>query len=110
MMVQFAGLFPKPVVVACDQVQGSSDGGAILLRAADLRLRFTAQLAPCLDDPRQPGKVAHEPRASDRLFERVILLLTRCHRRSSHVPDVCGAARGHVDGPLTSGSISVILL
>jgi len=60
MTVQFAGLFPKPVVVACDQAQGSSDGGAILLRAADRRLGLTAHLAACVDDPRQPGKVAHE--------------------------------------------------
>jgi len=60
MRVQFAGLLPKPVVVAGDQSQGSSDGGAILLRAADLRLRLTAHLATSVDDRRQPGKVAHE--------------------------------------------------
>ena len=60
MRVQFAGLLPKPVVVAGDQPQGSSDGGAILLRAADLRLRLTTHLAMSVDDRRQPGKVAHE--------------------------------------------------
>jgi len=56
----FAELFPKPVVVAFDQWQGSSDGGAILLRAADRHLRLTARLAACVEDPRQTGKVAHE--------------------------------------------------
>ena len=34
----FPEIFPKPVVTQFDQVQGSSDGGAILLKAADLRL------------------------------------------------------------------------
>jgi len=58
--VLFAGLFPKPIVVAFDQRQGSSDGGALLLRAAELRFRVIARLAACVSDPRQPGKVAHE--------------------------------------------------
>lgn len=56
-------LFPavgaKLVVVACDQRQGSSDGGAVLLRTADRRLDLIAQLAACLEAPRQPGKVEH---------------------------------------------------
>lgn len=56
----FPDLFPKPVVVECDQRQGSSDGGAILLKAADRRLRLTELLAACLVDKRQAGKVDHE--------------------------------------------------
>ena len=56
----FADLFPKPVVVEFDQRQGSSDGGAILLKAADRRLQLTQALAACLIDQRQPGKVDHE--------------------------------------------------
>ena len=56
----FPELFSKPVVVQFDQRQGSSDGGAILLKAADRRLRLTPALAACLIDPRQPGKVEHE--------------------------------------------------
>jgi len=55
----FLGLFPQPVVVEFDQRQSSSDGGALLLRAADLRLGLTARLAACVADPRQPGKVEH---------------------------------------------------
>jgi hypothetical protein len=56
----FADAFPKPVVVEFDQRQGSSDGGAILLKAADRRLRLTNALAACLVDKRQAGKVEHE--------------------------------------------------
>src|SRR5579862_4177728 len=43
-----------------DQRQGSSDGGALLLQAADRRLQLTSALAACLKDERQPGKVDHE--------------------------------------------------
>jgi hypothetical protein len=56
----FPDLFPKPVVVEFDQRQGSSDGGAILLKAADRRLQLTQALAVCLVDKRQAGKVDHE--------------------------------------------------
>src|SRR5437660_4928683 len=43
-----------------DQSQGSSDGGAVLLKAADRGLGLTAALAACLKDDRQEGKVRHE--------------------------------------------------
>ncbi len=56
----FPNIFSKPVVGQFDQRQGSSDGGAILLKAADRRLGLTEALAACLVDPRQPGKVEHE--------------------------------------------------
>jgi hypothetical protein len=56
----FPGIFSKPVVAQFDQRQGSSDGGAVLLKAADRRLGLTEALAACLVDQRQPGKVEHE--------------------------------------------------
>ena len=56
----FPGVFPKPIVMTFDQRQGSSDGGALLLRAIDLRLGLIARLAACVPDTRQPGKVAHD--------------------------------------------------
>ena len=56
----FPNIFPKPVVMQFDQRQGSSDGGAMLLQAADRRLQLTPALAACLKDERQPGKVDHE--------------------------------------------------
>jgi Transposase DDE domain group 1 len=56
----FPEIFSKPVVAHFEQRHGSSDGGAILLKAADRRLRLTEALAACLVDQRQPGKVEHE--------------------------------------------------
>ena len=57
--VLFPEVFAKPVVVKFDQEHGSSDGGALLLKAVDDRLGLSARLADCLEDPRQPGKVRH---------------------------------------------------
>lgn len=58
--VIFPELFSKPVVAQFNQHHGSSDGGAVLLKAADERLRLTACLAECIDDRREPGKITHE--------------------------------------------------
>ena len=56
----FPEIFSKSVTAQFDQRQGSSDGGAILLKAADRRLGLTEALAACLVDKRQTGKVKHE--------------------------------------------------
>lgn len=56
----FADIFAQPVVAKFDQRQGSSDGGAILLKAADRHLQLIPSLADCLQDERQAGKVDHE--------------------------------------------------
>src|SRR5438270_10428996 len=58
--VLFPGIFKQPVVAQFDQSQGSSDGGAVLLKAADRGLGLTAALAACLKDDRQEVKVRHE--------------------------------------------------
>jgi len=58
--VLFPGILDRPIVAKFDQPQSSSDGGAILLKAADHRLGLTAGLAACLEDERQVGKVRHE--------------------------------------------------
>ncbi len=58
--VLFPGIGSRPVVAKFDQPQSSSDGGAILLRAADRRLHLTAALAQALEDERQSGKIDHE--------------------------------------------------
>jgi hypothetical protein len=55
----FPDIFDRPVVAKFDQRQGSSDGGAILLQAAERRLGLTSALAGCLRDDRQAGKVQH---------------------------------------------------
>jgi hypothetical protein len=57
--VLFPDLFGKLVVAKFDQPHASSDGGAILLKAADRRLGLTDRLAACLRDHRQAGKITH---------------------------------------------------
>ena len=42
-----------------DQRQGSSDGGAILLKAAQRRYGWIEGFVGCLDDKQQAGKVDH---------------------------------------------------
>ena len=59
----------SPVVARFDVPHASSDGGLVLLKAVDERLRLTEAVAQCLSDPRQPGKVAHSLR--DLMRQRV---------------------------------------
>jgi len=65
----FPDISPKPVVVQFDQRQSSSDGGAILLKAADRRYRLIDRLADCLHDYRQPGMIDHP--VKDLLGQRI---------------------------------------
>jgi hypothetical protein len=58
--VLFPGFFKKAVVAMFDWDRGSSDGGAILLKAVDGRLKLTQRLAECLLEWRKPGRIAHE--------------------------------------------------
>jgi hypothetical protein len=55
----FADLFDKSVVAKFDQEHASSDGGALLLKAADRRLGLIDALSACLPDGRQEGKLTH---------------------------------------------------
>jgi hypothetical protein len=55
----FPGLFGKRVVAQFDQPHGSSDGGAVLLKACDDRLGLSERLSQCLADDREPGKIVH---------------------------------------------------
>src|SRR6202166_4858252 len=68
----FPDTFDRPVVVKFDQRQGSSDGGAILLQAAERRLGLTSALAGCLRDERPPGKVRHA--LSELITQRVMAM------------------------------------
>jgi len=52
-------LFGKPLVATFDQPHACSDSGAILVKAADARLRLSERLSACLNDGRQAGKVSH---------------------------------------------------
>ncbi len=68
----FPDIFDRPVVAKFDQRQGSSDGGAILLKAAEQQLGLTSALAAGLRDDRQAGKVQHELR--ELITQRVMAL------------------------------------
>jgi hypothetical protein len=65
----FPEIFAKPVVLEFDQRQDSSDGGAVLLKAAEQRYGLIASMAGCLRDSRQTGKVDHS--LQDLLAQRV---------------------------------------
>ncbi len=82
--VLFPDLFRKPLVARFDQHNGSSDGGAVLLKAIDLRLGLTERLAGCLRDRRDPSKVSHE--IEELLAQRVFAI-------ACGYPDANDAAR-----------------
>jgi hypothetical protein len=67
--VLFPDLFDRPLVATFDQPHASSDGGAILLKAADARYGLIDGFARCLVDSRQPGKVRHT--LEDLLAQRI---------------------------------------
>jgi hypothetical protein len=80
----FSDLYQRPLVLAFDQRQGSSDGGAVLLQAANRSYGLIESMAACLPDRRQAGKVEH------RLVE---LLRQRIHGLACGYPDANDAAR-----------------
>ena len=67
--VLFPDLFDRPLTATFDQPHASSDGGAILLKAADRRYGLIDGFARCLVDDRAPGKVRHTLR--DVLAQRI---------------------------------------
>jgi hypothetical protein len=67
--VLFPDLFNTPLVATFDQPHASSDGGAILLKAADARYGLIDGFARCLVEDRQPGKVRHT--LADLLAQRI---------------------------------------
>jgi hypothetical protein len=68
----FPEIFGKPVVLEFDQRQGSSDGGGVLLKAAEARYGLIAGMSGCLLDARQAGKVDHSLR--DLFAQRVFTI------------------------------------
>ncbi len=65
----FPDLFDRPLTATFDVPNASSDGGAVLLKAADRRLGLIRRLAASLVDERQPGKVRHA--LADLLGQRI---------------------------------------
>jgi len=61
-MLPLPGLSPvsgKSVVAKFDCGLLSSDGGVLLLREVEQRLRVAERLAACIDDPRAPDQITH---------------------------------------------------
>ncbi len=78
--VLFPDLFDKPLVATFDREQSSSDGGAVLLKAAERVYGLVKAFGRCLID-RPPEKVRH---ARGKFSEA---LLRRCISRSSSGDD-----------------------
>ena len=57
--VLFPDLFDKPLVAEFDRQQTSSDGGAVLLKAAERVYGMVKAFARCLVDKRAPDKIRH---------------------------------------------------
>ena len=57
--VLFPDLFDKPLFAKFDQEQASSDGGAVLLKAAERVYGLVKAFARCLSDKRAPEKIRH---------------------------------------------------
>lgn len=93
--VLFPALADRPVIVRFDDAHGSSDGGAILLKAVDQRLGLTARMAACLPDAREPGKVVHP--LADLVRQRVFGL-------------ACGYADANDAARLTDDPVHKLLL
>ena len=56
------GLSPvagKPVIGRFDGGRLSSDGGLLVLREVERRLRVAERLAGCIEDPRDPSRTVH---------------------------------------------------
>ena len=77
--VLFPDLFDKPLVATFNQEHASSDGGAVLLKAAERVYGLVKAFAWCLADKRAPGKIRHT--LADLIGQRVF-----------------GIACGHADG------------
>src|SRR5712691_31026 len=65
----FPEIFAQPIHCKFDEPHSSSDGGALLLKAADQKLQLTAALSACLVDDRQAAKVKHS--IEDLLRQRI---------------------------------------
>jgi hypothetical protein len=91
----FPEIFLKPVIAQFDQREGSSDGGALLLKAANQHYRLVEELTACLRDERQAGKVDHT--LQDLVAQRVFSI-------------ACGYPDGNDSARLGSDPIHKLLL
>jgi hypothetical protein len=74
-MLMLPGLSPvagKSVVAKFDGGLLSSDGGLLLLREVEQRLRVAERLAACIGDPRAPDQITH--RLADLIGFRLLMI------------------------------------
>ena len=69
---EFAGHDSRTVVAEFDGEQSSSDGGGLLLREMDRRLRLIERLSRCFADQRDQARVEHS--VEELLRQRVFSL------------------------------------
>ena len=93
-----AGLGRRHVVAKFDGGRLSSDGGAVLLRAANQAFQVTGRLAACFIDHRNPARVEHslESLLGQRVFAlALVLYFTLLRQNSSDYSD--GRPRNFLD-------------
>ena len=85
--VLFPDLFDKPLFARFNQEQASSDGGAILLKAAERIYGLVKAFAGCLFDKRAPDKTrrAHSRFPGHALTPTGVMAI-RC--KQFHLPDL----------------------
>jgi Transposase DDE domain group 1 len=93
--VLFPGIFDRPILAKFDQPRSSSDGGAIMLKAADRRLGLTEGLAACLEDERQAAQIDHE--VEELLGQRIMAM-------------ACGYADANAAARLASDAVHKLLV
>ena len=73
----------KPVHVAFDGGQMTSDAGVLLLAAVEQRLGIAERLAKCIEDPRSPERVRHG--LAEMIRYRALLIgRASCRKRVCH--------------------------
>ena len=85
--VLFPDLFAKPLVATFDREQASSDGGAVLLKAAERVYGVVKAFARCLADRRAPGKIRHT--LEDLIGQRVFGIARVYRHRSVATHALC---------------------
>jgi Transposase DDE domain group 1 len=82
LMLPLPGLSPvsgKTVVVNFDGGLLSSDGGILVLREVEQRLRVADRLAACIEDPRSPEQITHS--LADIIRFRLLIVNPHFQRR-----------------------------
>ena len=95
--VLFADLFDRPLVATFDQPHASSDGGAVLLKAAERRYELIDGVARCLVDDRQSGKVRHT--LEDLVAQRIFGLACGSQNGHDKATSPCAYKRQSVEPP-----------